>query len=153
MTMTLEHKRKIGIANSVNMKRLWSNPEYKEKMSEAHRGNSGYWLGKNRNGLMQRIRKLSPGNFKHGLSKTSEYRVAAQNKRRVLKLNAEGSHTLEQWENLKIQHKNQCVFCGEKKKLTIDHIKPLTKGGSDNISNIQPLCKSCNSKKGNKYDD
>ncbi len=152
--MKLEHKRKIGIANSVNMKRLWSISDFRKKMSEAHQGNPGYWLGKKRESMIgNSFGKLGKGNFKHGLSKTSEYRVAAQNKRRVLKLNAEGNHTFKEWEDLKKKHKYKCVNCKQEKKLTMDHIKPLTKGGSDYISNIQPLCRNCNSKKSNKYDD
>lgn len=50
------------------------------------------------------------------------------------------------------KYKFQCVSCGEReeKKLTIDHIKPVSKGGTNDYENLQILCKSCNSSKGAK---
>lgn len=63
---------------------------------------------------------------------------------------AVGSHTLQEWEDLKNSYNNCCVSCGNMVFLTKDHIIPLSKGGSDFIENIQPMCRSCNSKKNNK---
>lgn len=46
-----------------------------------------------------------------------------------------------------------CLACGSKNNITIDHVIPVSKNGINHISNYQPLCKSCNSKKGDKIID
>ncbi len=68
--------------------------------------------------------------------------------RRARKLYAEGSHTAQEWLDLCVLYSNKCLCCGRPNvKLTADHIVPLSKGGSDYIDNIQPLCAPCNSSK------
>lgn len=47
----------------------------------------------------------------------------------------------------------KCVECGSVENLTIDHIKPASKGGDDNDSNLQIMCRSCNSRKGAKWNE
>lgn len=73
-------------------------------------------------------------------------------KRYAMKKNAEGSHTFEEWENIKGKFNYKCAFCKRKTKLTKDHIIPISEGGTDYINNIQPLCRNCNSKKWKKLD-
>jgi hypothetical protein len=43
-----------------------------------------------------------------------------------------------------------CLKCGTTERLSIDHIVPFSKGGSDDIENLQCLCLICNIKKSNK---
>jgi len=72
------------------------------------------------------------------------------NRRNARLKGAEGSHTREEWMALVERCGHKCVCCGERKKLTRDHIIPILAGGSDYIANIQPLCRECNSSKGNR---
>jgi len=51
------------------------------------------------------------------------------------------------------KYKFKCARCDSIKNLTIDHIHPVSKGGCHKFSNLQILCKPCNSKKGNKIEN
>lgn len=44
----------------------------------------------------------------------------------------------------------KCAYCGKRKRLDIDHIHPVSKGGYTCFQNLQLLCRTCNLKKGDK---
>lgn len=49
-----------------------------------------------------------------------------------------------------------CQSCGKtttETELTIDHIIPLATGGSNDMSNLQTLCRCCNKKKKHHFDE
>lgn len=58
------------------------------------------------------------------------------------------------WWAVLARDKWTCVSCGRKPEhgitLEVDHIKPRSKGGTDEISNLQTLCRKCNIGKSNK---
>lgn len=71
-------------------------------------------------------------------------------RRRRLRLRkAVGSHTYEQILDLLKKQHSRCASCliSIGQKFEVDHIVAVSKGGSDDISNIQLLCVSCNRKK------
>lgn len=45
---------------------------------------------------------------------------------------------------------HECVYCGNKRNLTIDHILPKSRGGKNSWLNLVTCCFSCNVKKDNK---
>lgn len=62
----------------------------------------------------------------------------------------DGHHTEDQWQELLKVCEYRCACCGRHQSeapLTRDHVIPLSKGGSDEIWNMQPLCRNCNSMK------
>lgn len=79
--------------------------------------------------------------------KNPEYNRLRAHRRRTLKNSSSGTYTVQQWKELCAKYDNRCLRCGKKKPLTVDHVVPLSQGGSNDISNLQPLCKPCNSAK------
>ena len=148
---------------------LTHSEESKRKMSE-HSAKNKPWLGKHlsesHRKKISEIGKLNQ-HYKHfpntkgennpawkgGVTKKEGYSSWKNHRRRIRKQNAEGAYSLGEWELLKKQYGFTCPSCKRKEpdiKLTLDHIIPLIKGGSNYIENIQPLCLSCNCKKSSK---
>lgn len=48
------------------------------------------------------------------------------------------------------EKKDECIFCGKKGALSIEHLFPRSLNGPDSEKNIIWICKSCNSSKGAK---
>ena len=71
-----------------------------------------------------------------------------QARRRARKQGLPATLTVEQWLAIQVAYKHRCAYCGSKpKKLTQDHVVPLSKGGGTTPDNIVPACTSCNSRK------
>ena len=54
-------------------------------------------------------------------------------------------------QSIKEHWNNKCAYCGSEENLTLDHITPKAKGGTDRITNLVCACSSCNSDKGHQY--
>lgn len=80
--------------------------------------------------------------------------AALSHRRRARKRANGGNFTPEQFIELCAHYGNCCLKCGRSDlALTPDHIVPLSRGGSNHISNIQPMCLIDNLKKGTKIID
>jgi 5-methylcytosine-specific restriction endonuclease McrA len=58
-----------------------------------------------------------------------------------------GTLTVSEWQILKIAY-GGCAYCGAKGKLTLEHVKPLSRGGRTAFRNVVPACWACNKEKG-----
>lgn len=77
-------------------------------------------------------------------------------------IGATGSYTTAEWSEILAGY-DACPRCRRRwdkippppsrsAVITVDHIIALANGGSNDITNLQPMCYSCNSKKGTKFE-
>jgi 5-methylcytosine-specific restriction endonuclease McrA len=144
---------------------------HRANISNGLKGHAGYWKGKKRGPI--------PFEFRQKMAASARLRLAvkenhpkwqggrtqslkrwriknrdlvnfwtSQRKKRLR--NSQGSHTFQEWEDLKLKCNFTCLGCKRSEpeiKLTQDHIIALKHGGTNYIANIQPLCSRCNSSK------
>lgn len=83
-----------------------------------------------------------------------EIRHASKHNRRARINGNGGTYTASEWVDLCKHYNNRCLCCNRSDiELTVDHVVPVSRGGTNSIDNIQPLCTCCNLKKGTKTID
>lgn len=125
--------KKLGIEARKMTKGAIFSDKHKLRISKALSGEANHFWKDGRTKI--------DGYFKYAASRT---------KTRARKPDIEGGFTFEEWLELKEEYNNTCPSCKRSEPeivLGADHIIPISKGGSDFITNIQPLCKNCNSRK------
>lgn len=154
-------------------KALYQQRWYK-KNQEHHLKVGQQWLAKNRERRREYLRKWQEDNEEHirelnqrwrhenaelwreygrswreeNLERARELERVKSQARRARQISNGGSFTVEEWQALCEAVGGKCLCCGYVKPLTIDHVIPLSLGGTNDISNIQPLCRTCNCRKG-----
>lgn len=151
------------------------NSDYNREWRERNPNYSRQWNGENRDRVKateQRWLSTRPGyrsekkrqwlvdNPGYATEMQRQWRArhpeAARIKNHIRRARKRGSltkFTHVEWAVLCARYDNCCLCCGIQSKLTPDHIVPLSRGGSNAIDNIQPLCMGCNLKKGTKSTD
>jgi 5-methylcytosine-specific restriction endonuclease McrA len=150
------HKEELAVYH-----RQWDEARKKRDPGYGTRKAADY-IARNRSKVRERV-------YKHNQRPEVRARINAQKRalrakdpdrfrvynstRAARKKQAGGSWTKAEWQALLVQHESRCLSCGSTSNLCADHVQPLSKGGSNSISNIQPLCRSCNSRKRDKTID
>jgi 5-methylcytosine-specific restriction endonuclease McrA len=131
-------------ANNIEGSKAYHKEHYKRNRNQ-YAIKARLWGIANRARRREIGKKWRKSNRLYGRVKHHEYRSR--------KIGNGGAFTANEWIDLCRECGNRCLACGSEVKLTADHIIPVSKGGSNDITNIQPLCGPCNSSKGNKTID
>jgi 5-methylcytosine-specific restriction endonuclease McrA len=124
----LEGKREYRRRNRERLK--IKDHAYAQAHREQANRNSREWAKRNREKAQARVRQY-----------------------RARKANCVSTLTAAEWKFIREAYGSKCLKCGATEKITLDHVIPIVMGGSNTADNVQPLCKSCNSKKHDKIED
>jgi len=126
--------------------------KYRQENAEALKKKKSAWQKKH----YQENKKQYREKGRALLRRKPEIMVAKKARRKSRIAGNGGSFTAQEWIDLKERYGHTCLRCGKQEpqiKLSVDHVVSLVHGGSSDISNIQPLCCSCNKSKQGRSQD
>lgn len=129
---------------------------YYFRNAESEKKRSIAWRKKNRNRAREHSRKSWHKNREVNLIRTKKYfeknpekMALYANNRRALVNNCIAYEIINK--DLRRIKRGPCMACGSTESIQMDHIIPLSRGGSHGIGNLQPLCKPCNISKNARF--
>lgn len=131
----------------------------REKRKEKGRIECRMWYLKNKARRLKTLheqRKANPTYYRRlaklWRDKNPERIKARTQRRRALEIGAEGFFTAQDVQNLRVAQKGLCALCAKPllKVFHVDHIVPLSRGGTNDPNNIQLTHPRCNLSKGAK---
>lgn len=150
MTSRAEPKRRLTEAEKAyrreyyqrNKKRMnQQTREWRERNAERHSTLVREWYQRNREQHLASSRQWAADHLPE--------KAAARRRRRAIEAGAAGSCTLAQIEARIAYYGYRCAYCGGPYE-ELDHVIPLSRGGSNWASNLRPACRSCNRRKHSK---
>lgn len=115
--------------------------EYSRRNAEKRNEYSRWYYKENKERILKRSARWRKRNQGYFIHKNRE--------RRARLLNSKGGHTKKDVKNLLKSQRFKCINCRSclRSGYHVDHMYPLSKGGSNDVTNIQILCPTCNLRK------
>jgi 5-methylcytosine-specific restriction endonuclease McrA len=160
-TQRMNSKQKRCSGCQTAHRRIYSN-RYKKRPDQVSRirETTRNYRDANRDRVRHVFAVWSLANRDHLCAKARKYRAENVDRvkhhrrvRRARERNASGGHTAAEFVALCESYGWCCAYCGVfvgRNDITADHKTPLSKGGSDDIGNIAPACRTCNNRKYNR---
>ena len=141
-----------GNERHLAVKRAWTETN-REKVNRQHRERQPIYTVAYRPQRQKRYREKKTAIYayiRQWNKNNPARRIQYEARRRAHERNApRNDFTFAQWQEIQEVWDHRCAYCTRRMKgrLDMEHIIPLSKGGSHTASNIVPACRSCNSKK------
>lgn len=145
-------KQKVIHAEDIrerDRQRYWSS-------ADKYRAKTRAWRAHNRQRALENCRKWREANRDKRIEYMKQWRLenplashVSNSKRRARLLEAGGSYTEQDVIEILHLQKRRCAYCKTKLdgKFHVDHVIPISKGGSNGRNNLQICCPTCNLRK------